>query len=78
MFDDPKDPIMIEMLRRLHLDEEAFQRQFEASTRRGRTAPVIPPANRYPRSIARSELEASLQPWNRSRLGSSGQLGAYR
>lgn len=55
----------------------AFNPELDASSlranaaRRGRSVSVIPSANRYPRSAVRAELEASLQPWNRARLGSS-------
>jgi hypothetical protein len=38
--------------------------------RRGYIKPSIPPANRYPHSVAREELERTRQPWNRRVLGS--------
>jgi hypothetical protein len=38
--------------------------------------PVIPPANRYPHSAARANLERSLQPWNRGMLGTNDESRA--
>jgi hypothetical protein len=46
--------------------------QAEQRARRGYLKPVIPPANRYPHSILRADLEYARQPWNRTMLGSSG------
>ena len=34
--------------------------------------PAIPPASRYPHSIARANLERTMQPWNRGMLGNHG------
>ena len=45
--------------------------------RRGYVKPTIPPANRYPHSLTRAELERCRQPWNKGILGiaNTGQIG---
>jgi hypothetical protein len=73
MLHPSSDPSVIDMLRSLQLTNAEKDRNLN-SYRHGYVVPAVPPANRYPRSAARAELESALQPWNRTRLG-AGRSG---